>query len=466
MRMPGRASLSVAAMTAAASVAAAPAAAHAQSSITQLGPAVTVGTNGNEPIVKVAPDGTLYISALEYLYSSVNGGSTWQPSPGTLLLNGRGNGGVNQNTDSSIDVDPGGRLYLTFDTPYAGTTTTCYSDDKAQTLSCNPTTLPGGTDRMWLVAPTNSITYLTSNEALYHTLFFTSTDRGQNYSLAKTTDSLLNPNDGPLILAPHSPLVYQPFVDNASNQTSTDEEMSGPVKLHVWDPSVSSPTPAAEITTPLVAGAALTDAAFTPDGTLYVVSEDPELDGSGTVIGKDVQVARSRDLGATWTKLPPVAGTTTGTAAFSWLAAGADGHIGVVYYKTSVGGRADAVNGKWDALWSETTDAESAAPTWTTHTLDTAVHTGAMCTTSGCMGANRFAGDFLGATFDKGDLAHVTWVREVINGATTTTEVRYAGPAAPAAAVAEAPSTVVLILGGGIAAATATGWRRRRRRAA
>lgn len=440
-----------------------PAPAHAQSSITQLGTPVTVGTNGNEPIVKSAPDGTLYISALEYLYSSVDGGATWQPSPGTLLLNGSGNGGINQNTDSSIDVDPGGRLYLTFDTPYAGTTTTCYSDDRAKTLTCNPTTLPGGTDRMWLTAPTQNEAYLTSNEALYHTLFFVSTDRGQSYTPAKTTDSLLNPNDGPLILAPHSPLVYQPFVDNATNQTATDEEMSGPVKLHVWDPTASSPTPAAEITTPLVAGAALTDAAFTPDGTLYVVSEDPVLDGSGTVVGKTVEVARSKDLGATWTKLPPVTGTTTGTSAFTWLAAGADGHIGVVYYHTPVGGRADAVNGKWDALWSETTDAESAAPTWSTHTLDTAVHSGAMCTTSGCLGANRFAGDFLGATFDRADQARVTWMREVVSGTTTTTQVRYAGPAGPATTVGEAPSTMLLVLGGA-AAVTATRWRRRRRR--
>ena len=441
----------------------APTAVHAQSAITPLGPAVTVGTNGNEPIVKVAPDGTLYISALEYLYSSVDGGATWQPSPGTLFLNGRNNGGVNQNTDSSIDVDPGGRLYLTFDTPYAGTTTTCYSDDRAQTLTCNLTTLPGGTDRMWLTAPTTTTAYLTSNEALYHTLFFTSTDRGQSYTIAKTTDSLLNPNDGPLILAPHSPLVYQPFVDNASNQTATDEEMSGPVKLHVWDPSASTPTPAAEITTPLVAGAALTDAAFTPDGTLYVVSEDPVLDSGGTVIGKDVQVIRSRDLGATWTKLPPIPGTTTGTAAFSWLAAGADGHIGVVYYRTPVGGRADAVNGKWDAVWSETLDAESATPTWSTQTLDTGVHTGAMCTTAGCLGTDRFAGDFLGAAFDKADRAEVTWVRQVVSGATTTTQVRFAGPASAAAVVGESPATALLVLIGATGVSLATRRVRRRR---
>jgi hypothetical protein len=450
------------AVTCGSSIALAPGAGHAQASISPLGAPVTVGTNGNEPIVKSAPDGTLYISALEYLYSSADGGATWHPSPGTLLLNGSGNGGINQNTDSSIDVDPGGRLYLTFDTPYAGTTTTCYSDDKAQTLTCNPTTLPGGTDRMWLTAPSNSTAYLTSNEGLYHTFFFVSTDRGQNYSLTKSTDSPLNPNDGPPILAPHSPLIYQPFVNNASNQTATDEEMSGPVQLHVWDPTSSSSLPAAELNTPLVAGAALTDAAFTPDGTLYVVSEAPRLDSGGAVIGKTVQVIRSSDQGATWTQLPPLPGTTTGTAAFTWLAAGSDGHVGVIYYQTPVGGRADAVNGTWNAMWAETTNAEAAAPQWTTQTVEAGVHTGAMCTTAGCTGSNRFSGDFIGASFDRNDQPHLTWVREVTGGGTTTTQVRYAGAAPRVGVVAESPLPMLLALAGAGGAAAAVVTRRRR----
>src|SRR5438105_2103506 len=114
---------------------------------------VAVGVDGNEPIVKVAPDGTLYISALEYLYLS--------------------------------------------------------------------------------------------------------RDSGADYTPTKSTDSLLNPNDGPLILQPRTGRVYQPFVDNAQNATATDEELSGPIRLHVWDPASSSATPAAELDTPLVAGAAL-----------------------------------------------------------------------------------------------------------------------------------------------------------------------------------------------------------------
>src|SRR5207244_7241090 len=42
---------------------------------------VTVGTLGNEPVIAVAPDGTLYISALQHIYRSTDGGATWTNLP-------------------------------------------------------------------------------------------------------------------------------------------------------------------------------------------------------------------------------------------------------------------------------------------------------------------------------------------------------------------------------------------------
>src|SRR5438105_9551758 len=149
---------------------------------------VAVGVDGNEPIVKVAPDGTLYISALEYLYLSRDSGRTWFKAQPTIYNGPCCDQGVNLNTDSSIDVDPAGRLYMTFDWPYAGATAVCLSDDQAQHFNCNNHVLPGGTDRMWLVAPTSSTSYLTTNEGLYHTLFFQSSDRGADYTPTKSTD--------------------------------------------------------------------------------------------------------------------------------------------------------------------------------------------------------------------------------------------------------------------------------------
>jgi hypothetical protein len=89
---------------------------------------------------------------------------------------------INLNSDSSISVDPGNRLYFTFDYPYAGTTAVCTSDDRGITWNCNPAVVPGGTDRMWTLAPTLTDDYEVTNEGLYETAFLHSTDRGSTWT--------------------------------------------------------------------------------------------------------------------------------------------------------------------------------------------------------------------------------------------------------------------------------------------
>lgn len=414
------------------------AAATAGSSSAEVGPAVDVGVDGNEPIIKVAPDGTLYISALEFLYVSRDGGRTWFKSPGTIYNNpANQQQGVNLNTDSTISLDPTGRLYFAFDYPYAGTTAVCTSSDFAQHFSCDQTAVPGGTDRMWIATPDAGHAFLTDNEGLYQTILWTSADQGASWSPNGSTTDVLEPDVGALTPSPDGTVLYQPYVSNASNESATDNELSGPMMLHVWSTSASAPATSTDLPVGnLQAGAALPSAAVTPDGTLYVVSEGVSgTDSSGNPTGKDVQVARSADGGKHWTVLPVLPGTATGTAAFTAVAAGADGTIGVLYYYTPVGGRADAVNGTWDVRWAVTHDAEDPNPTWTTQIVDTNVHTGAMCTTAGCTGTNRFAGDFISAAFDAAGGAHLTWVKELPD---TSTVVRYAGSAvAPSASVPE-----------------------------
>lgn len=386
-----------------------------------IGSPVTVGTQGNEPIVKQAPDGTLFISALQHLYVSRNHGATWTQAPATVF-----NGAANLASDSSIDVDPGGRLYFTFNYPYAGNVAVCLSDDDARSFTCNPAVLAGGNDRQWITAPSRDAAYLTTNEALYDTIFFTSSDRGATFVPRSHTDSLLNPNDGPLVRSPIDHDVYQPFVNNASNQSATDEELSGPLVIHAWDPT--SPFTEHERSTPLLAGAALNDLAITPDGTFYLVSEGVSgKTASGTITGKNVLLARSSTRGLSWTVLPPLPGTSTGTAAFSWVAAGANGHVGVLYYYTPVGGRADSVNGTWSVKWAETYNAEAAQPTWTVQTVESNVHTGPICSTAGCTGSARFAGDFITAVFDSAGVPRLSYVRQATVNGQLVSQIRYAG---------------------------------------
>lgn len=103
--------------------------------------------------------------------------------------------------------------------------------------------------------------------------------------------------------------------------------------------------------------------------------------------------------------LPEVPGTTTGTSTFVALGAGRAGHVGLVFYRTAAAGDPGAVPGtsRWDAVYAESTDALPKAPPWTVTTVDKGVHTGVICATAGCVGAGRFAGDFLDTTFDAHD---------------------------------------------------------------
>jgi hypothetical protein len=358
------------------------------------GVAVTVGAQGNEPLVAAAPDGTLIISALQHIYRSTDGGATWTKLPGPPEA-----GQLNLNSDSSIAFDPGGRLYFTFDYPYAGTTAVCTSDDHGDTWTCNPAVVPGGTDRMWVVAPSSSDAYEVTNEGLYQTTFLQSHDGGLTWVPSGFGNALLEPQTGPLFRLCGSRYVIQPLkVFDA-----------GRVEVYVFDPSVPTAVQATKRPSPLPLPNALVGATLTLDGQkLWVVSEAPNASG-----GRAVVLANSSDEGATWTSLPPIPQTATGTATFTWVAAGSPGHVGVLYYDTPTNGDPTTLAGAtWSVKWAETSNATDVTPTWTVTTLEENVHVGPICAAANCSGTNRFAGDFIHAIFDSHDVAHLSWMKQ------------------------------------------------------
>jgi len=256
---------------------------------------VTVGINGNEPLLAEAPDGTLYISALQHIYSSTNSGATW-----TELLGPIYSSSINLNSDSSISVDPGNRLYFTFDYPYAGTTAVCTSDDRGITWNCNPAVVPGGTDRMWTLAPTMTDDYEVTNEGLYETTFMHSTDRGSTWTPTALGAGLLEPQTGPLLQKPGSSNVLQ-----ITKIYGTLPQEVPELKVYVYSPNSAGSIISAVRTTGLPIPVALPSAALGKDGELWVATE--QTNGAG---GFSVVVAHSDKKSVTWRKLPPIPGTT------------------------------------------------------------------------------------------------------------------------------------------------------------
>ena len=370
---------------------------------------VTVGVDGNEPLLAAAPDGTLYISALQHIYNSTDSGTTWTELLGPIYASS-----LNLNSDSSISVDPANRLYFTFDYPYAGTTAVCTSDDRGITWNCNPAVVPGGTDRMWTLAPTMTDAYEVTNEGLYETAFLHSTDRGSTWTPMAIGSSLLEPQSGPLLQRPGSTDVLQVIKIYGTLPQEVPE-----LKVYVYHPTTSGSVIADIRSTGLPLPGALPSAAYGKDGQLWVASE--ELNAGG---GKQVVLARSTNDGVTWNKLAPIPGTTSGTANFTWVAAGSAGHVGVIYYYTPDNGDPSVLTSStWSVMWAESFNASSATPTWKVSTIESGVHTGAICVAASCSGDNRFAGDFINSLFDANDVAHLTWMTEDMS--TQATTIRY-----------------------------------------
>ncbi|HLQ44056.1 MAG TPA: hypothetical protein VK137_04945, partial [Planctomycetaceae bacterium] len=191
------------------------------------------------------------------------------------------------------------------------------------------------------------------------------------------------------------------------------------LKVYVYHPSSTGSVISDIRSTGLAMPLALPSAAYGRDGQLWVASE--ELNSAG---GKQVVLARSTNDGVTWSKLAPIPGTTSGTSIFSWVAAGGPHHVGVIYYYTSDNGDPGALTSStWSTMWAESFNADSPVPTWTVTTVETAIHTGAICVAAGCSGDNRFAGDFISSIIDSNDVAHLTWMRE--NMSTQATSIRY-----------------------------------------
>lgn len=355
---------------------------------------VTVGNQGEEPGVTVAPDGTIYVNANgdATLYRSDNGGATWKAlAPHSSL-------GVLTNSDSSVAVDSVGTVYMTFFNNYADSTAVCSSTDRGETWGCNANAIPGVTDRMWVFAQSPTDLYLVTNEGTSSTVLATSAN-GNTWVVRSSAAAGTEGDSGPIVKKSGAGDILQPAVGSGSQ-----------AGIRIWQLSASVPlTTFVPVGLTWSVGDGIPNAGVDASGAVYVAGEQPNA-SSGVSIG----FARSTDDARHWTVLPVVPGTESGTATFPWVAAGRNGHVGILYYYTALSGDPNTIIANWSAMWAESFNANAANPDWTVVEVEHDVRTGGgICSNlncdSGAGAGNRFASDFIGAAFDAAENAHLVW---------------------------------------------------------
>jgi hypothetical protein len=338
-------------------------------------PAPTVvGTAGNEPIVRVATNGTVYVSALQHLYRSTNGGASFvDVSPPFFAKNG------NLASDSTIEIAPDGNtLYMAFNWPYAGISEICMTTDQGATWLCNPFAVPGGTDRQWLKIMSDGRVLLSDDVGLVAGWMFASVGSGAASLVVVPTDG---PNGG-----------FRGDFTQGWGATQFDDVTT--ITNSIGDLMHYDASGKYLSSDDLnLGGTGLPTTARDAAGNFYGLIEPNagltlarRLAGSGTVDHLSVPVA--------------------GKARLAAVAAGPAGKISVSYY-----GNTSA--NTWAFFVADTMNADAATPTWNVHQLSTGtVHSGVQicwnCTTSDPN--PRFSGDFLDPTFDANGNAWWVWM--------------------------------------------------------
>jgi len=339
---------------------------------------VVVGDNGNEPVVRVAPDGTVYVAALHHVYVSTDMGRTFKEVDFKGLI-------PVYASDSALSVAPDGRAYVAFDWPYAGETAVCNSNDRGTTWSCVAIAVAGATDRMWVLAPTAQDAYLITGQTLDRPTFAASHDAGATWTT--TYQDLMQEVQG-------ADLAWDP-VQQLVVEAASDPDGAG-WGVRAWKPDGSW---VGYTTMDLPAPGGGETLAVDAAGTWWATACAP---GGGC----PPAVGMSKDQGKTWalTQIPAEGKTFL----LPFIAAGAQDRVVTGWYETNASS-ADDARAEWRFVVAQTRDGARWERTLLT---PKPVHTGAMCSSITCLGEARFAGDFIGLALDsKGD-AYAAWNRQ------------------------------------------------------
>ena len=429
---------------------------------------------GNEPDIKLAPDGNIYTSdpfgfstTASFVWSSRDAGNSYQLTPGNV---GPGKpttcvGGG----DTDLLVDPGGELYFS-DLQGLTNISQSVSADGGATWTTNCAGVPNApVDRMWFtstgsMAGGNLNLYEdydavasaipSTNNELVETVshngltFFPVVNAAPGGCVGGGLVNCVTDNEGisgNQVVDPVSGNLFISHTNPSGSGAFVSEGMVGPglvpgTTQATWTespaldgslcphPTCLTGSGAAEA----IAGENFASIARDAAGYLYVAFAFSPIDNAGSTpvqsapeaiyVVHSLQPATMADPSkVTWSAPVDVSAnqTTPGTNIFPWITAGSDGRVDIAWYhsdETSEKGVFGAANlnaAEWTVELGQSLDAHDTAPAYTVATVtEHPIKYGQICTSGlGCTtGGDRSLGDFLQVTTDNQGAALVSYV--------------------------------------------------------
>lgn len=360
-------------------------------------PLALLGRGAGEPNIAVAPDGTVYVSAVNDIYRSDDGGSTFELAKGGL--DGGGDGDITVTPDGAVHWL--GLFAQDAPIPYYRST------DKGNSWT-DPVDLSNetGSDREWIDAREDSPVLYTAwrdSDDNGIVAFRSSFDGGQTWNerVAISSDAV----GGPIVHGPMNGSVYQAQATFESATGAGDASIQL-ARSHdhgaTWE-TVPVLTPTQSVQFGLVGFpfSIFPVVSVDSNGTLYVVySVDQGMvpNAPKPVARFGVYMQTSRDEGTTWTE-PLLLSDPSHAAIMPWIAAGAPGRVAVIWYENTYGVPNDFLPDLWNVKMLEMIGADGDAPQSQLATLtDAPNHIGSICTSGlGCLltGGDRSLLDFM-----------------------------------------------------------------------
>lgn len=378
-----------------------------------LHPLAFLGMGAGEPNIAVAPDGTVYVAAINDIYRSEDGGVSFE-----LVQENLDGGG-----DGDLVILEDGSLHWLGLFGQAGPIPYVRSVDRGDSWS-DPVDLSDdrGSDREWLDAREDEPT-------LYSAWRGRDADNNGIIAFRSSFDGGLTWNDevamaddavgGPLAHGPTPGQVYQAQATFTSSPTAMDASIRlARSSDHgaTWE-LVPIVTPAQSLQIGLIGFPFSIFPALSVDdnGTLYLVYavDQGAIEGAPKPLARfGVYLTRSTDEGDTWSE-PMLLSSPEKASIMPWIVAGAKGRIAVAWYSNTYGMPHDNLPDVWNVELMEMIDADTDAPQMQVVQLnDEPNHIGSICTSgTGCLltAGDRSVLDFLEVALTPDGHPVVTW---------------------------------------------------------